>query len=288
MYLLPALKSKLIRLYVERKNLTEAGEMLAPLIKEAKKLDDKALLVDIHLSASSYHLALNNIEKAQASLIACRASGSSTWIPHLLTAQIEQASGVLACLTGDYKTAFSFFYEAFEGFDTAGDRSPEGALVYMVLSKTVSGKHSEVPGILSGKNTLAYEGAMGLKVCLDVAKAAKEKAVKELASVATKYKEYIENDMLIRKTLETFHKKLLKENILRVLKSYSRVQIKHVANQTGLSYELIEKEIVGMILDGEIQGDMDHRSQVVNIYDDQPESTMYKDCVEIIEEQGRV
>merc|ERR1712130_659946 len=156
------------------------------------------------------------------------------------------------------------------------------------MGKVVSGKHSEVPGILSGKNTLPYEGATGIKVCLDVAKAAKEKSVKELAGVVAKFKDFIENDMLIRKSLETFHKKLLKENILRVLKSYSKVQIKHVANQTGLSYELIEKEIVGMILDGEIQGDMDHRSQVVNIYDDQPESSMYKDCVEIIEEQTRV
>lgn len=280
--LLPILQAKLIRLYVETNALKEAGDLLTPLIKDAKQLDDKALLVDIYLSESAYHLANGSIEKAQTSLTACRAAGTSTFIPHLLTAQIEMAAGTLATLNKDYEKAFSYFYEAFEGFDSSSDRRATKALVYMALSKVVGGKHAELPGILSSKHTLQYDDAVGIQICKEVAEAAKQKSVKGLDAVAIKHKANITEDSLLEKTLTAFKESLLKENIQRVLCAYSRVQVQHVADETGLPYDMIEKQIVDMILDGDIKGDVDHRNQVVNVYDDTTESAMYADSVDII------
>jgi len=282
------LQATLIRLYVENNQLAEAGELLTPLIKEAKKLDDKALLVDIHLSESSYHLALGNIEKAQGALTACRASGTATWIPHLLTAQIEMTSGTLATLTKDYDKAYSFFFEAFEGFDAGGDRRAEACLTYMMLAKVVGGKYKEIQSILTSKSTLKYDKSLGSTICQELAECAKEKSVKDLAALQVKYRDFIENDRLMRKTLQTFHDSLLRENVLRVLKPYSRVQMEHVAKQIDLPLAQVKKQIVEMILDDEIKGDVDHRNGVVNIYYSQQESTMYKDSVEIITDMSEV
>merc|ERR1711933_589571 len=118
--------------------------------------------------------------------------------------------------------------------------------------------------------------------CRDVAQAAKEKSVQSLTKVGEKYRSHIEGDMLLERTLTTFKETLLKENIQRVISAYSRVQVDHVAKETGLDYAMIEKQIVDMILDGEIKGDVDHRNQVVNVYDAEPSSVMYADSVEII------
>jgi len=248
------LEATLIRLYVENNQLAEAGELLTPLIKAAKKLDDKALLVDIHLSESSYHLALGNIEKAQGALTACRASGTATWIPHLLTAQIEMVSGTLATLSKDYDKAYSFFFEAFEGFDAGGDRRAEACMTYMMLAKVVGGKHNEIQTIITSKSALKYDGCIGTKICQELAVCAKEKSVKDLAALQVKYGDIIDNDRLMRKTLQSFHDLLLRENVIRVLKPYSRVQIAHVARQIDLPLPQVEKQIVEMILDEEIKG----------------------------------
>jgi len=282
------LQATLIRLYVENNQLAEAGELLTPLIKAAKKLDDKALLVDIHLSESSYHLALGNIEKAQGALTACRASGTATWIPHLLTAQIEMVSGTLSTLTKDYDKAYSYFFEAFEGFDAGGDRRAEACLTYMMLAKVVGGKHKEIHGIITSKSALKYDGSQGMKICQELAVCAKEKSVKDLAALQVKYREFIDSDRLMEKTLQSFHDSLLRENVITVLKPYSRVQMTHVAKQIDLPLRQVEKQIVEMILDEEIKGDVDHRNGVVNIYYSQQESTMYKDSVDIITEMSEV
>merc|ERR1719433_1936542 len=155
-------------------------------------------------------------------------------------------------------------------------------MIYMALSKVVGGKHQELQGILSSKHTMQYDDEPGIKLCQEVAEAAKQKSVKGLATVTKKYEKQVEADSLVKKTLASFHESLLKENIQRVLSAYSRVQVGHVAAETGLPYDMIEKQIVDMILDGEIKGDVDHRNQVVNVYDDQTESQMYADSVEII------
>lgn len=67
--------------------------------------------------------------------------------------------GILQAEEKDYKTAYSYFYESFEGFDTSDDR--ENALKsfkLMLVCKIMMGQLDDVNFLLNGKYAVKYAG----------------------------------------------------------------------------------------------------------------------------------
>ncbi len=77
-------------------------------------------------------------------------------------AEIDSQSGTLHAEERDFKTAYSYFYEAFEGL-SALDDTPQAVqrLKHMLLCKIMTGKGDaeEVPAIVASKAGLKYAGA---------------------------------------------------------------------------------------------------------------------------------
>ncbi len=77
-------------------------------------------------------------------------------------AEIDSQSGTLHAEERDFKTAYSYFYEAFEGL-SALDDTPQAVqrLKHMLLCKIMTGKGDaeEVPAIIASKAGLKYAGA---------------------------------------------------------------------------------------------------------------------------------
>lgn len=151
-FLRQSLEARLIALYFDTKMYSEALNLGSQLLKELKKMDDKNLLVEVQLLESKTYHALSNLSKARAALTSARTTANSIYCPPKVQAALDLQSGILhAADERDFKTAFSYFYEAFEGYDSVENGKALTALKYMLLCKIMLGQSDDVNQIVSGK-----------------------------------------------------------------------------------------------------------------------------------------
>jgi len=110
-FLRQRIEAKLAILFLEQKDLNGSLALVNSLLFELKKLDDKQMLTEVHLTEARVYHTLQNIPKSKSSLTASRAAANSIYVVPLLQAELDEMSGILCCEEGDNGTAFSYFLE---------------------------------------------------------------------------------------------------------------------------------------------------------------------------------
>jgi len=287
-FLRQALEARLIALYIDNRDyqasLTLGGELLA----ELKKMDDKQLLVEVQLLESKTYHSLSNLPKARAALTSARTTANAIYCPPKLQASLDLQSGILhAADEKDFKTAFSYFYEAFEGYDSVDNPKAIVGLKYMLLMKIMLDAADEVTSIISGKLALRYAG-QEINAMKSIAKAAANRSLADFHTTLAEYREFLEDDPIVKAHLDTLYDDLLEKNLCRIIEPFSRVQVSHVASLIKLPVDKVEQKLSQMILDKKFSGILDQGAGVLVVFDEVDEDLTYKNALETISSMGKV
>uniref|UniRef100_A0A4W6DYF3 Proteasome 26S subunit, non-ATPase 11b n=1 Tax=Lates calcarifer TaxID=8187 RepID=A0A4W6DYF3_LATCA len=258
------------------------------LLQELKKMDDKALLVEVQLLESKTYHALSNLPKARAALTSARTTANAIYCPPKLQAALDMQSGIIhAAEEKDWKTAYSYFFEAFEGYDSIDSPRAITALKYMLLCKIVLNSPEEVQALISGKLALRYTGRQtdALKC---VAQASKNRSLADFEKALTEYKAELRDDPIINTHLAKLYDNLLEQNLIRVIEPFSRVQIEHISGLIKLSKGDVERKLSQMILDKKFHGILDQGEGVLIIFEEPPVDKTYEAALETIQNMSKV
>ncbi|KAL5007009.1 hypothetical protein ScPMuIL_015815 [Solemya velum] len=287
-FLRQALESRLIALYFETKNYQDALLLASSLLRELKKLDDKALLVEVQLLESKIYHALSNLPKSRAALTSGRTTANGIYCPPKLQAALDQQSGILhAAEEKDFKTAFSYFYEAFEGYDSIDSPKALVALKYMLLCKIMLNSADEVQAIVSGKLALKYSGPE-IEAMKSIAQASHKRSLADFQKTLATFKAQLEDDPIVNSHLKTLYDNLLEQNLCRIIEPFSQVQVQHTANLIKLPVHTVEKKLSQMILDKKFHGILDQGAGVLIVFEETPVDKTYESTLETIQSMGRV
>uniref|UniRef100_A0A8C5X4H2 Proteasome 26S subunit, non-ATPase 11 n=1 Tax=Malurus cyaneus samueli TaxID=2593467 RepID=A0A8C5X4H2_9PASS len=282
-FLRQALEARLVSLYFDTKRYQEALQLGSQLLRELKKMDDKALLVEVQLLESKTYHALSNLPKARAALTSARTTANAIYCPPKLQAALDMQSGIIhAAEEKDWKTAYSYFYEAFEGNDSIDNPKAITALKYMLLCKIMLNSPEDVQALVSGKLALRYAGRQ-TEALKCVAQASKNRSLADFEKALTDYKVELRDDPIINTHLAKLYDNLLEQNLIRVIEPFSRVQVMLPA---GLAE--VERKLSQMILDKKFHGILDQGEGVLIIFDEPPVDKTYEAALETIQNMSKV
>ena len=275
------LQHRLGQVYHAQHDAVKALAVINPLLREVRRLEDKALLVDVHLLESKVYYGIKNRTKARASLVAARTNANAIYCPPLQQAEIDMQSGILHADEKEHKTAFSYLYEAFEGFHGLGDQAVAArrSLRYMIVSKILSDNTGdELRAVLASKTVLEYTGD-DVDVLHALAKAYKAKDTHEFNAVGNKYKGSLEGDEYLTRHLSAMEDQLTEAHLLKVIEPYNRVQITFLSDTLRLPADAIEARLSQMILDKKLRGIVDQQHACLVVFEEEHPVTIYADAL---------
>ncbi|KAI8149472.1 PCI domain-containing protein [Fennellomyces sp. T-0311] len=286
-FLKQSLETRLVALYLDNKMYHESLSLISQLLKELKRLDDKMVLVEVQLLESRVCHALRNLPKARAALTSARTSANAIYCPPLLQAALDMQSGVLHSEEKDYKTAYSYFFEAFEGYSSQDDPKAVLSLKYMLLCKIMLNLPEDIHSILGGKVALRYSGA-DIEAMKAVANAHQNRNLQEFETTLATYTNELNDDPIIRTQLAALYDTLLEQNLVRIIEPFSRVEISHIADVVKLPTQQVENKLSQMILDKAFHGILDQGAGCLIVFEEPEEDKTYESAIETLKQVDKV
>ena len=282
MFLRHRVQVRLAILYYKLGRYTQGLELIDRLLVEVKNLDDKLLLVEIHYIECKLFFFTNNMPKAKAALTAARSNANAIHCPPLLHADIDVMSGAIHCEEGDPKTAYSYFYEAFEAFNVANDAKALTVLKYMMLTKLMLQRPQDVVAMATQRMYLRYAGRE-MVAFQNIANSCLDHNLEFLKKSIDEYHAELCQDPIISRHIHRLYENLVTDNILKILKPYSRIEIEHIARLMKLSPKEIQIRLNKMILDRQLNATLDQGEGILTLFDEPVLPPMYTSTLAIFD-----
>ncbi|KAF9764288.1 26S proteasome non-ATPase regulatory subunit 11 [Nosema granulosis] len=278
------LECKRIYVFIYVGKYHEALERIKVVVKELKKYDDRPNLITLYVYESKAYYKIMNFAKAKSALTSARTLAVSTYCSSELQAQIDLFNGMYLCDERNYLTSFSYFLEALEGFSVDKKYNEASiSLRYLILSKIISGRQSEIQSIYKNKYAVPHLNDECVKVLLEVSEACQDRSLKKYSDIIVLNKTLIENDVFLKAHLEYLYDILLEKNIHKLIEPYSIVYIEYIAQKLSFNVEEIEKRVRKMILDKSIKGILNHSDMSLIIFEEKKVNKYDTECLRTID-----
>lgn len=282
-FLAQSLLIRLATVYFEKKQAYQSSlTIINDLNRQFKKLDDKSSLVEVQLLEAKVYHSLRNMAKAKAALTSARTSANAIYCPTATQAELDNMSGILHAEDKDYKTAYSYFYEAFESYNNTNDEAQAiKVLKYMLLSKIMLNLIDDVKQILSSKYASKYS-SREIDAMKAVSSAYANRSLKEFQEALHVYHTELSADIIIKSHFNALYDTLLEQNLVKVIEPYSVVEISHIASIIGLDAKQIEGKLSQMILDEVFYGVLDQGNGWLYVYEEPQTDKSYASGLELV------
>ncbi|KAJ7334664.1 hypothetical protein DFH08DRAFT_784698 [Mycena albidolilacea] len=317
-FLKHSLETRLASIHLDLHHYRPALAIIEGLLTELKRLDDKLILTEVHLLESKVYRGVGNVTKAKAALTSSRTSAASIYTPPPLQSALDIQSGILHAEEKDYKTAYSYFFEAFEAQASAASFAPparkegaEGAdgavptpvtgeqidtegkgaleaLKYMLLCKVMLNLPEDVHTLLSIKLALKYAQLRDVESMRAIARAHQDRNLADFEKALRDYKDELSSDPTIRSHLAALYDTLLEQNLLRIVEPYSVVELEYVSECVGQGRQAVEAKLSQMILDKVFHGVLDQGRGCLLVFDDTEADTTYATAIDTLQQVGKV
>ncbi|ONH67889.1 hypothetical protein BON22_1838 [Cyberlindnera fabianii] len=282
-FLNQSLRLRLATVYFEKTRAFQKSlAIINDLLREFKKLDDKSSLVEVQLLEAKVYHSLRNMAKARAALTSARTSANSIYCPTGTQAELDNMSGILHAEDKDYKTAFSYFYEAFENYNTQSDeKNSIKVLKYMLLCKIMLNLIDEVKQILTSKYASKYN-SKDIDAMKSISQAYANRSLKEFEQALLVYGKELSSDPIIKSHFNDLYDTLLEQNLVKVIEPFSVVEIDHIAKIIGLDVKQVEGKLSQMILDKVFYGVLDQGNGWLHIFNEPQRDATYDSSLELV------
>ncbi|KAL5127847.1 26S proteasome non-ATPase regulatory subunit 11 [Glycine soja] len=209
------------------------------------------------------------------------------YVPPAQQGSIDLQSGILHAEEKDSKTAYSYFFEAFESFNALDDPKAVFSQKYMLLCKIMVSQADDVAGIISSKAGLQYLGP-DLDAMKAVADVHSKRSLKLFEIALRDFKAQLEEDPIVHRHLSSMYDTLMEQNLCRLIEPFARVEIAHIAELIELPVDPVERKLSQMILDKLFAGTLDQGAGCLVIFDDSKTDAIYPATLETISNIGKV
>jgi len=254
---------KLAKLWLDRR---EYGR-LSKLIKELYDAtgsgvdgDDQSQrgtqLLEIYALEIQMHNEMRNFKKLKE--IYNASNGVRSAIPHpRIMGVIKECGGKMWMGERQWNRASEDFFESFRNYDEAGSPQRIQVLKYLVLANMLTG--SEV-NPFDSQETKPYKNDSQIKAMTDLVDAYQRREVFAAEKIIRDNRSTIMDDPFIRQYIGELLNSLRTQYLIDLIKPYSRLELSFLAKQLNVDKEEVEELLIGLILEGKVDGRIDQVS----------------------------
>lgn len=200
----------------------------------------------------------------------------------MLQAEIDLMSGYISADEKDYNTAYSYFYETFEGYRSMNEIELAGvAFKFMLFSKVMSKQPDDTLNLINSSVSLKFQNRE-VEAMKSVAQAAKQQNLLMFEKCKQVYEYELLTDPVIKRHFTYLYNTLLEDNLKKIIEPYDEVQIDYIAKTIGLPMDRILQKLSEMILDEVIKGTLDQGRNCLIIFEQQENPELFENAIETL------